>query len=406
MIDNSQQLKVSSQVRSERLADSLVKYNFLLSLVTFLITRDMSKVMATLMVDYSCAMKLVSPIAVLSAMKEAAENGIVVKGGKFLEDASRADTVVFDKTGTLTAAAPHLERIQCFGGRSEEEVLSVAACLEEHFAHPIATAIVKAAESRGILHPERHAKVEYIVAHGIATSLDGKKLVIGSRHFVFDDEKVAKPEGLEKIQKDALKNGESLLYLAEEKKLIGIFSINDPVREDAPHIISKLHWSGIQNCVMITGDDEGAAKNAAKIAGIDHYISRALPEDKFNYIEEQKKQGHTVIMIGDGINDAPALAAADTGIAMGDCADITGETADIILSSKDGLEGLYKTRVLGRRLMEKIESNNRGIVTVNTSFMLLGLFGAISPSLAAVLHNASTVAFSVSAMQPVLTGND
>lgn len=406
MIDNSQQLKVSSQIRSERLADSLVKYNFLLSLLTFLLTRDIRKVMATLMVDYSCAMKLASPIAVLSAMKEAAENGIVVKGGKFLEDASRADTVVFDKTGTLTAAAPRLARIISLDGRSEEEVLSVAACLEEHFAHPIATAVVKAAEARGILHPERHAKVEYIVAHGIATTLEGKKLVIGSRHFVFDDEKVRKPKDLEKIQKEALGNGESLLYLAEEKELIGIFAVNDPVREDAPHIIRKLHQSGIQNCVMITGDDEGAARNAAKTAGIDQYISRALPEDKFRYIEEQKKQGHTVIMIGDGINDAPALAAADTGIAMGDCADITGETADIILSSADGLEGLYKTRVLGRRLMEKIEGNNRGIVTVNTSFMLLGLFGVISPSLAAILHNASTVAFSVSAMKPVLTSSD
>lgn len=406
MIDNSQQLKVSSQVRSERLADSLVKYNFLLSLATFLLTRNMTKVMATLMVDYSCAMKLASPIAVLSAMKEAAENGIIVKGGKFLEDASNADTVVFDKTGTLTAAAPQLARVITFGGRSEEEVLSVAACLEEHFAHPIAAAIVKAAETRGILHPERHAKVEYIVAHGIATSLDGKKLVIGSRHFVFDDEKVSKPDGLDKIQKDAISKGESLLYLAEEKEIIGIFAVNDPVRKDAPDIIRKLHQSGIRNCVMITGDDEGAAKNAAKIAGIDHYISRALPEDKFNYIEKQKKSGHTVIMIGDGINDAPALAAADTGIAMGDCADITGETADIILSSKDGLEGLYKTRVLGRRLMEKIESNNRGIVTVNTTFMLLGLFGVISPSLAAVLHNASTVAFSVNAMKPVLTAED
>lgn len=406
MIDNSQQLKVSSQIRSERLADSLVKYNFLLSLLTFLLTRDIRKVMATLMVDYSCAMKLASPIAVLSAMKEAAENGIVVKGGKFLEDASRADTVVFDKTGTLTAAAPRLARIISLDGRSEEEVLSVAACLEEHFAHPIATAVVKAAEARGILHPERHAKVEYIVAHGIATTLEGKKLVIGSRHFVFDDEKVRKPKGLEKIQKEALGNGESLLYLAEEKELIGIFAVNDPVREDAPHIIRKLHQSGIQNCVMITGDDEGAARNAANTTGIDHYISRALPEDKFRYIEEQKKKGHTVIMIGDGINDAPALAAADTGIAMGDCADITGETADIILSSADGLEGLYKTRVLGRRLMEKIEGNNRGIVTVNTTFMLLGLFGVISPSLAAILHNASTVAFSVSAMKPVLTAGD
>ena len=403
MIDNSQHLKVSSQVRSERLADSLVKYNFLLSLGVLLFTRNMSKVMATLMVDYSCAMKLASPIAVLSAMKEAAENGIIVKGGKFLEDASVADTVVFDKTGTLTAATPQLARIMTFDGRKEDEVLAIAACLEEHFAHPIATAVVKAATERGILHPEEHAKVEYIVAHGIATTLNGKKLVIGSSHFVFGDEKVAEPETLEKIQKDAVKNGESLLYLAEEKKLIGIFAINDPVRKNAPQIIQKLHQSGIKNCVMITGDDEGAARNAAKITKIDHYISRALPEDKFNYIEKQKKLGHKVIMIGDGINDAPALAAADTGIAMGDCADITGETADIILSSEDGLEGLYKTRLLGTGLMRKIDVNNAGIVAVNTTFMLLGLFGFISPSLAAILHNASTVAFSVNAMRPVLS---
>lgn len=402
MIDNSQHLKVSSQVRSERLADSLVKYNFLLSLGVLLFTRNMSKVMATLMVDYSCAMKLASPIAVLSAMKEAAENGIIVKGGKFLEDASVADTVVFDKTGTLTAATPELARIMTFDGRKEDEVLAVAACLEEHFAHPIATAVVKAATECGILHPEEHAKVEYIVAHGIATTLNGKKLVIGSSHFVFGDEKVAEPEELEKIQKDAVKNGESLLYLAEEKKLIGIFAINDPVRKNAPQIIQKLHQSGIKNCVMITGDDEGAARNAAKITKIDHYISRALPEDKFNYIEKQKKLGHKVIMIGDGINDAPALAAADTGIAMGDCADITGETADIILSSEDGLEGLYKTRLLGTGVMRKIDVNNAGIVSVNTTFMLLGLFGFISPSLAAILHNASTVAFSVNAMRPVL----
>lgn len=402
MIDKSQQLKVSSQVRSERLADSLVKYNFLLSLGVLLFTRNMSKVMATLMVDYSCAMKLASPIAVLSAMKEAAENGIIVKGGKFLEDASIADTVVFDKTGTLTAATPAVSRIITFGGRKEDDVLATAACLEEHFAHPVAAAVVKAANERGLLHPENHAKVEYIVAHGIATTLKGKKLVIGSRHFVFDDEKVQEPEELKKIQKDALKNGESLLYLAEEKELIGIFAVNDPVRKNAPEIIQKLHQSGIKNCVMITGDDEGAARNAAKITKIDHYISRALPEDKFNYIEKQKKLGHKVIMIGDGINDAPALAAADTGIAMGDCADITGETADIILSSEDGLEGLYKTRLLGTGLMRKIDVNNGGIVAVNTTFMLLGLFGFISPSLAAILHNASTVAFSVNAMRPVL----
>ena len=403
MIDNSQTLKVSSQVRSERLADSLVKYNFLLSLAVFLFTRNMTKVMATLMVDYSCAMKLASPIAVLSAMKEAAENGIIVKGGKFLEDASVADTVVFDKTGTLTAAVPHLERVVALNGRTENEVLTVAACLEEHFAHPVASCIVKAAEERGLKHPEEHAKVEYIVAHGIATTLNGKRLVIGSRHFVFEDEKVCEPKELEKIQKEAIEKGESLLYLAEENQLAGIFAINDPVRKNAPEIIRKLHRSGIKNCVMITGDDEGAARNAAKISNIDRYISRALPEDKFKFIEEQKRLGHKVIMIGDGINDAPALSVADTGIAMGDCADITGETADIILSSEDGLEGLYKTRVLGSRLMEKIDTNNRGIVAVNTTFMLLGLFGIISPSMAAILHNASTVAFSVNAMKPVLT---
>jgi len=402
MIDNSQALKVSSQVRSEHLADSLVKYNFLLSLAVFLATGNMTKVMATLMVDYSCAMKLASPIAVLSAMKEAAENGIIVKGGKFLEEASLADTVVFDKTGTLTAACPQLARIITFGGRSENEVLALAACLEEHFAHPIATAVVHAASERGLIHPEEHAKVEYIVAHGIATKLNGKKLVIGSRHFIFEDEKVSAPENLEAIQKEAIENGESLLYLAEEKNLIGIFAINDPVRKNASAIIKKLHQSGVRNCVMITGDDEGAARNAAKITKIDNYISRALPEDKFKYIEEQKRLGHKVIMIGDGINDAPALAAADTGIAMGDCADITGETADIILSAQDGLEGLYKTRLLGTKLIEKIDTNNRGIVAVNTSFMLMGLFGIISPSVAAILHNASTIAFSVNAMKPVL----
>ncbi|MCR4938789.1 MAG: heavy metal translocating P-type ATPase [Treponemataceae bacterium] len=402
MIDNSQQLKVSSQVRSEKLADTLVKYNFLLSLMVFLFTGDLKKVMATLMVDYSCAMKLASPIAVLSAMKEAAEKGIIVKGGRYLEEVSKADTVIFDKTGTLTEATPQLSRIIAFAGRDEKDVLALAACIEEHFAHLIASSIVKAAAERGILHPEKHSKVEYIVAHGIATKLNGKKLVIGSRHFVFEDEKVNMPEDLEKIQKEAIENGESLLYLAEEKEVVGIFAVNDPVRKNAPQVIKKLHKSGVKNCVMITGDDEGAARKAAEVTKIDKYFSRALPEDKFNYIEEQKEKGHTVIMIGDGINDAPALAAADAGIAMGDCADITAETADIVLFSEDGLEGLYKTRVLGRRLIQKIDMDNRGIVAVNSAFMMLGLLGLISPSLAAVMHNTSTIAFCINAMQPVL----
>ncbi len=402
MIDNSQALKVSSQVRSENLANQLVKYNFLLSLATLLFTGNMTKVMATLMVDYSCAMKLAAPIAVLSAMKEAASNGILVKGGKFLENACNADTVVFDKTGTLTHASPKLSNIFAFNGKTENEVLALAACLEEHFAHPIATAIVKAAEEKKIFHPEQHAKVEYIVAHGIATSLGKKKLLIGSRHFIFDDEKCTGPENLSQIQKEAIENGESLLYLAEEKCVIGIFAINDPVRKNAAKIIQLLHKSGIKNCVMITGDDEGAAKNAAKVTKVDHYISRALPEDKVHYIEEQKKLGHKVIMIGDGINDAPALAAADTGIAMGDCADITGETADIVLSAEDGLLGLYKTRILGSLLMQKIDTNNVKIVGVNTALMILGLLGIITPSLAAVLHNASTIMFSANSMRPLL----
>lgn len=402
MIDHSQQLKVSSQIRSERLADTLVKYNFILSALTFLFTRNISKVMATLMVDYSCAMKLAAPIAVLSSMKECAEHGIVVKGGKFLEDASRADTVVLDKTGTLTAAAPTLSRVILCSDISEEDALRMAACLEEHFAHPVANAIVNAAKGRDIIHPEEHAKVEYVVAHGIASTLNGKRLLIGSRHFVFEDEGIAGVESLEQIQKEALDKGESLLYLAEEKKLVAIFAITDPVRDNAADIIRRLHASGIRDCTMITGDDEGAARTAALSTGVDHYFSHALPEDKVAYIKKRQSEGHKVIMIGDGINDAPAIAAADTGIAMGDCAAITGETADIVLSANDGLDGLYKTRIMGKRLMNKIDSNNRSIVAVNSALIAFGLLGWISPSLAAILHNTSTIAIGVKAARPLI----
>ena len=402
MIDSSQQLKVSSQVRSEKLADQLVKYNFLLSLLTFIFTGNITKVLSTLMVDYSCAMKLAAPLAVLSAMKEAAEHGILVKGGKFLEDASRADTVVFDKTGTLTAAEPKLSRIIVFAKKSEDDMLATAACLEEHFTHPVARAIVQAAEDKGLKHPERHAKVEYIVAHGIVTTLNGKRLSIGSRHFIFEDEKIIPPENLDTVAEDALDRGESLLYLAEEKQLLAAFAITDPVRADAKEIVRHRHGTGIVNCTMITGDDAGAAKTAAGLAGIDRYIAHALPEDKVAYIEKQKREGHTVIMIGDGINDAPALAAANTGVAMGDCAEITGETADIVLPSGDGLAALLKTRVMGQRLMKKIDDNNKNIIIINSALIAAGLFGFISPSLAAVLHNSSTIAFAVRAMQPLL----
>ena len=403
MIDNSQSLKISSQIRSEHLADSLVKYNFILSIATLLITRNPAKVMATLMVDYSCAMKLAAPIAVLSAMREAAEKGILVKGGKFLEDSSKAQTVVFDKTGTLTAAKPELSRVIPFADISEDDALRIAACLEEHFAHPVANAIVAEASRRNLVHPEDHAKVEYVVAHGIATSLNGKRLLIGSRHFIFEDEGVEVAEGLDSLQKEALDRGESLLYLAEEKHLLAVFAINDPVREDAKVIVEKLHKNGVETCAMITGDDEGAAKTAAAATGIDYYLSRALPEDKVAYIKDEQKKGKAVIMIGDGINDAPALAAADTGIAMGDSAAITGETADIVLPEGSGLEGLLYTRVLGQRLMGKIDFQNKNIVGVNTILMMLGLFGMISPSTAALLHNSSTILFSAKAADRLMS---
>lgn len=402
MIDSSQQYKVSSQIRSEKLADQLVKYNFLLAIATFLVTHNIAKTLATLMVDYSCAMKLTAPIAILSAMREAAQNGILVKGGKFFEDAATADTVVFDKTGTLTAATPKLSRIIPFQGLDENEILRIAACLEEHFAHPVAKAIVQASNAKKLRHPEDHAKVEYVIAHGIATTMNGKRLLIGSKHFIFEDEKIKAPAGMEKIQREALERGESLLYLAEKGKLLGILAITDPVRENAAEIIRTLHRNGIINCTMITGDDEGAAKTAATRTGIDHYISRALPEDKVAYISKQKKAGHRVIMIGDGINDAPALATADAGIAMGDSAAITGETADIVLSANDGLEGLVKVRTMGNRLLKKIDSNNTGVVVVNTALMFSGLFGILSPATAALLHNLSTILFSAKAAQPLL----
>ena len=402
MIDKSQELKVSSQIRSERLADTLVKYNFLLSALTFIFTGNVQKVLSTLMVDYSCAMKLAAPIAVLSAMKEAADHKILVKGGKFLEDAAKADSIVFDKTGTLTAAHPRLSKIIAISNRTENEVLTAAACLEEHFAHPVANAIVRESDARGLKHPEDHAKVEYVVAHGIATTLWGKRLCIGSAHFIFDDEGVKKPACLKKVQEEALERGESLLYLSEEKEVVGIFSITDPIRPNAAQIVQALRDTGIKTCAMITGDGEGAAKTAALSAKVDHYVSRALPEDKVLYIRAEQDKGRKVIMIGDGINDAPALAAADTGIAMGDSADITGESADIVLPPGSGLEDLLKTRILGKRLIQKINGNNRLIIGVNTALIAAGLFGAITPSLAALLHNGSTILFSARAAKPLL----
>ena len=401
-ISSSNELKVSSQKNAEILADRLVKYNFLFTALTFLFTRNTAKVLSTLMVDYSCAMKLSAPIAVLSAMKEAAEHGLLVKGGRFLEEAAKADTVVFDKTGTLTNASPMLSRIINFSARSDDEILRLAACLEEHYAHPIARAIVRAADERNLEHPEKHAKVEYIVAHGIASYVANHRVLVGSRHFVINDEHSEAPDSLDDIQKEAIKRGESLLYLAEDGRLIALFALSDPVRTDAAQVILKLRESGVSRCVMITGDDEGAAKSVAESAGLDRYISRALPEDKSRYVKDCRNDGHKVIMLGDGINDAPALAAADVGVAMGESAAIAGETADIVLSGDSGLEGIVTARELGRGLLRRIDQTNRSIVLVNTSLILLGLAGLLPPSVSALLHNASTVAFALQSSKPLI----
>ncbi len=401
-VETSAELKVSTQRRAEALADRLVKYNFLLTGLAFLFTRNAAKTLSTLMVDYSCAMRLAAPIAVLSAMREAAERGILVKGGKYLEEAARADTVVFDKTGTLTRAAPSLSGIITFSDKSESEVLRLAACLEEHYIHPVAKAIVAAADERGMEHPERHAKVEYIVAHGIASYINKKRVLAGSAHFVFGDEKTEKPANFSAAIAKAEERGESLLYLAEDGKLLAAFALSDPVRTDAAAVIRALKKSGIKECVMITGDSPGAAEMAARSAGLDSFISRALPEDKSRYVMEKKDEGRRVIMLGDGINDAPALACADAGIAMGEGAAIAGEAADIQLPAGTGLEGVLTVRALGQRLLKRIDANNCGIVAFNSLLILLGLAGAITPSVSALLHNTSTLFFAVNSSRPLL----
>lgn len=399
-IESSQQLKISSQIRSEQLADRLVRYNFLLAFLIWAVTRNTAKAVSALMVDYSCAMKLAAPIAVLTAMKEAAGKGISVKGGKFLEEAAKADAVVFDKTGTLTNAAPVLSRVIAFDGRSKSEILRTAACLEEHFVHPVARAVVDAAMREGLVHPENHAKVEYIVAHGIASRLNGKRILIGSAHFIFEDEKIQKPSEWKEIYKSAVGNGESLLYLAEEDAVIGIFAVRDPVRSEAASTVSLLRRQGIRYLCMMTGDDEGAARTVAGEAGLDSWISRALPEDKTAEIRRLRDKGYKVMMVGDGINDAPALSAADIGVAMGKAAAVAGDTADIVLSEKGNLTDLPKIIETGRLLLKRIDENNRGIIAVNSALILAGLFGALGASAAAVLHNSATVFFCARAAKP------
>lgn len=400
MIDNSQSLKANVQRRSENLAEKIVPFNFALAGLTWLFTRNVTKTMSTLMVDYSCAMKLAAPIAVLSAMKEAAGLGISVKGGKYLEEVAQAHSIIFDKTGTLTYANPVVEKIYSFQNYTEDFVLQTAACLEEHFPHPLGRAVVTHAEKLGLYHPENHTKVEYIVAHGIASTLDGKKIRIGSAHFIFDDEKIPFEEGVKAIQEASLKTGQSLLYLSYDNHLAGVLAIGDPVRPEAREVIQQLKSTGIRRCVMITGDTEGAAKKIAAEAGLDGYYSQALPEDKVSLIKKEKKQGK-IIMLGDGINDAPALSAADVGIAIEGSSSIASDTADIVLSG-GGLSSVVTTRLLGQGLISKINQNNAFIIEVNSALLILGVMGLITPQLAAILHNSVTVGISMKSMQNIL----
>lgn len=400
LINDANNQKSKAQEKAEKLADKLVPYNFLLAGTTFLATRDIAKTSSTLMVDYSCAMKLAAPIASLSAMKEAANKGIVIKGSKYLEETATADTIVFDKTGTLTYASPKVVEIIGFNNYSEYEVLKTAACLEEHFPHPLSRAVVQKAQDEGIDHKEEHAKVEYIVAHGIVSTLHNEKVAIGSYHFIFDDEKTKISKEEVKIIEKAAAKCSSILYLAIGDKLMGIILIDDPVIENAAQIVDDLRKSGIEQVVMITGDGEKAASKAAAVIMADDYISQALPEDKTNYVKKLRKKGHKVLMTGDGINDSPALAAANAGIAMKGSSDIAGETADIILNDK-GIESLLDTRILGQNLLKRISFNNKVIIAGNSILILLGLLGKIRPATAALIHNTLTVGISINSMKPL-----
>ena len=400
LIDNSENLKASVQSKAETLADSIVPFSFLAFGLTWLITRNVTKAVSILMVDYSCAIKLSTPIAVISAIKEASDYDITVKGGKYLEEFSVADTIVFDKTGTLTNAEPKLEKVIPFGKYSEEEVLKISACLEEHFPHSVARAIVEGAKVRNINHEEEHAEVNYIVAHGISTTLHGQKAIIGSRHFVVEDEHITiSNEQQQKI--DNLSEACSVIYLAIGDRLAGALCISDPPRLDAKDTISDLKLLGFDRVVMLTGDSSKTAEVISKQLGISEYHAQILPEDKHFYVEKLKEDNHHVVMVGDGINDAPALAVANVSVAMSDASDIAKETADITLRGSN-LAELIRMRNLSVKLMQRIKTNYRFIVGFNSTLLALGFFGLISPSTSALLHNASTMMICVKSMTPLL----
>lgn len=401
MVEDSSQLKAEAQSRAERLADGLVPYSFLAFFAIWGITRNITKALAVLMVDYSCAIKLSTPIAVMSAMDEASKRQVIVKGGKYLEALASADTVVFDKTGTLTHAAPRVEKVVSVDGVDEDMLLRYAACIEEHFPHSMARAIVNEAKRRGLGHEhELHAKVHYVVAHGISTQVDGLEAVIGSRHFVFEDEKVPEPEGFEqKLQEEC--PTASVVYMALDGSLVGAICISDPLRDEAKQVLSDLRELGIKQIVMLTGDSESCAAHVAKQLGIDTYHAQILPEDKSTYVQELRDQGHTVVMVGDGINDTPALAAANVSVALNDASDIARAVADVsVLDSS--LESLVTMRVLAMRLMRRIHNDYRVIVGFNSTLIALGVASVITLPTAAYLHNLSTFAIAASNTRKLL----
>ena len=404
MIEQSEQMKSAAEGKAANLADKLVPYTFAGSLLSFVLTRNVTRALSVLMVDFSCALKLAMPLAVLSAMREAGRSHITVKGGKFLEAVAGADIIVFDKTGTLTHACPQVTQVIPFGGKEEQEMLRLAACLEEHFPHSMANAVVEEARRRGLTHEEYHSKVEYLVAHGIASTVNGERVLIGSAHFVFEDEHCRIPEG-EKERFETLSPEYSHLYLAVGEQLAAVICISDPLRDEAKEVLTTLRRLGISNTVMLTGDSHRTAAAIATQVGVDNFRSEVLPEDKAEYVARLRQEGHTVIMVGDGINDSPALSEADAGIAISDGAAIAREIADITIAA-DSLWELVELRRIAMALMERIRSNYRFVIGFNGALIALGMAGILTPAISATLHNTSTLGVSLRSMSRLTHKSD
>ena len=400
MIEESEKLKSTAEDKASRMADRLVPYTLGGTAVTYLLTRDVTKMLAVLMVDFSCALKLAIPVAVLSAMRESSGHHISVKGGRFLEAVAKADTIVFDKTGTLTYATPKVAQIVPFGGHREGDMLRLAACLEEHYPHSMANAVVEEAKRRGLTHEEYHSQVQYVVAHGISSMVENKKVIIGSAHFVFEDEGCCIPEG-EQEKYDALPAAYSHLYLCIDGELAAVICIHDPLRREAKDAVKALHESGFTNVVMMTGDNRRTAESVAAEVGVDAVYAEVLPEDKAAFIRQEKEKGHTVIMVGDGVNDSPALSEADAGIAISTGAAIAREIADITVASEDLFE-LVTLRKLSEALMARIHGSYRFIVAFNLSLITLGVAGVLPPAISALLHNTSTLGIGLKNMTDLL----